>query len=383
MVKAARPDTLIERVDQLADVYGEVLLGLYDELTDQRERTESVAARADAVLAEARRLMDDMGAVAAQVRILEQQTTEAAASIPAPTGLAPTDTGTDTDAGARTGEALARLTAVESTAAQLETSVRERMDAAVARCETVTAGMSAEMRTQIEQSVASIHTEMQGSIAELRQHVRDLVDAVTLETQEASQRAQRAEASALTAAEAASRAAASGNGSATAPMPDTTQLVEDLRREASASIADEVRRQATDRVAEELERQRERLPVPLPAPEIDAHASERLAEQLRAELEARTAHLAAGAQRAEELSLRLDQLVSDAQSQLHDAKTDRAAAAFALRESRAELDAAKRALERTDYAGAVDRLRRTERFLYATAMIAVVAIALALWALLK
>jgi hypothetical protein len=167
-------------------------------------------------------------------------------------------------------------------------------------------------------------------------------------------------------------------------MPDTTQLVEDLRREASATIAEQVRREASDRVAEEVQRQRlQAPPAPADAATIDAHATERLVEQLRAEMEARTSHLAAGAQRAEELSLRLDQLVSDAQSQMHDAKTDRAAAAFALRESRAELDAAKRALEMTDYAGAVDRLRRTEMFLYATAMIAVVAIALALWALLK
>jgi hypothetical protein len=395
MVKAARPDTLIERVDQLADVYGEVLLGLYDELTDQRERTEAVAARADAVLTEARRLMDDMGAVAAQVRILEQQTTEAAASIPVPTGVAPdANTVVDPDTAARTSEALARLAALETTAATLETSVQERMDAAVARCETVTAGMRDDVRTQIEQSVADIHTEMQGSITELRQHVRDLVDAVTLETQEASQRAQRAEASAVAAADAAATAASATavEGAAPAPveLPDTAQLADDVRREASATIADEVRREAVDRVAEELERQRQLLPPP-PVAEvaaidthaIDTHATERLVEQLRAEMEARTSHLAAGAQRAEELSLRLDQLVSDAQSQMHDAKTDRAAAAFALRESRAELDAAKRALEMTDYAGAVDRLRRTEMFLYATAMIAVVAIALALWALLK
>jgi hypothetical protein len=390
MVKAARPDTLIERVDQLADVYGEVLLGLYDELTDQRERTEAVAARADAVLTEARRLMDDMGAVAAQVRILEQQTTEAAASIPAPTGLAPEARAAgDGATEERTTEALARLTALESTAATLEASVQERMDAAVARCETVTTGMSADVRAQVEQSVANIHTEVHDTIADLRHHVRDLIDAVTLEAKEASERAQRAEAKAAAASDAAARAAAAGSAqgaAAVAPIPDTSQLVEDIRREASATIADQVRRHAADSVAEELQRQRQQMPAaPAPAGDtrVDEHASERLVEQLRAEMEARTSHLAAGAQRAEELSLRLDQLVSDAQSQLHDAKTDRAAAAFALRESRAELDAAKRALEATDYAGAVDRLRRTEMFLYATAMIAVIAIALALWALLK
>jgi hypothetical protein len=391
MVKAARPDTLIERVDQLADVYGEVLLGLYDELTDQRERTEAVAARADAVLTEARRLMDDMGAVAAQVRILEQQTTEAAASIPAPTGLAPEaraagDPATDE----RTNEALARLAALESTAATLEASVQERMDAAVARCETVTTGMSADVRAQVEQSVANIHTEVHDTIADLRHHVRDLIDAVTLEAKEASERAQRAEARAAEASDAAARATAAGSApgaAVVAPLPDTSQLVEDIRREASATIAEQVRRHAADSVAEELQRQRQQLP-PAPTPAalettIDEHATERLVEQLRAEMEARTSHLAAGAQRAEELSLRLDQLVSDAQSQLHDAKTDRAAAAFALRESRAELDAAKRMLELSEHASAVDRLRRTEMFLYATAMIAVVAIALALWALLK
>jgi hypothetical protein len=75
-------------------------------------------------------------------------------------------------------------------------------------------------------------------------------------------------------------------------------------------------------------------------------------------------------------------MVTEAQSHLQDAKTDRAAAAFALRESRAELDAAKRALDLSDYTFTLDRLRRTEMFLYGTAAVAVLAIVLALWALL-
>src|SRR3954462_10292291 len=109
MVKAARTDSLVERVDQLADVYGEVLLGLYDELTDQRERTEAVSSRADAVLAEARRLMDAMGNAADQARAIEQQVAMAAAAAPA-TGAAPA--APDAATTARVDDALARLNAL-------------------------------------------------------------------------------------------------------------------------------------------------------------------------------------------------------------------------------------------------------------------------------
>src|SRR5690349_22022837 len=117
MARAARSDPLVERVDQLADVYGEVLLGLYDELTDQRERTEAVAARADALLGEARRLMDDMGSAAAQAKAIEHEAARLAPVVqPGMLTGAPVR---DEETEARTREALTRLGALESMAATL------------------------------------------------------------------------------------------------------------------------------------------------------------------------------------------------------------------------------------------------------------------------
>jgi hypothetical protein len=365
MVKAARTDTLVERVDQLADVYGEVLLGLYDELTDQRERTEAVAARADAVLGEARRLMDDMNALAGEARTIEQQATAAALAAAG----APASAGTPEDAAAaeaRAVEALARLAALESATSTLEHAVQERTDAAVSRCETLTAGLSSEMRAHVQQSVADVRAEVQSTVAELRQHVRDLADAVTREAHEAARR---------------------GGGAVAVAPPDTAGIVEEVRREASAAIADQVRRQAADSVAEELQRQRLSTPLAPSSPmgEIDlgSDANAAVLAQLRADIEARTAGFGAAAERAQELAGHLDRVVADAQAQLQEAKTDRAAAAFALRESRAELDAAKRALDMSDYTFTLDRLRRTEMLLYGTTVIAIAAVLLALWALLS
>jgi hypothetical protein len=364
MVKAARTDSLVERVDQLADVYGEVLLGLYDELTDQRERTEAVAARADAVLVEARRLMDDMGTVASQARAIEQQATAAAAVATPPPG-APA---TDADTAARTNEALARLSQLEGAAAALERSVQERTDAAVARSESLTHELGTELRAQVQQSVNDVRSEVQQTVTELRQHVRDLVDAVTREAHEATR-----------------SAGAPLDASAAVGLADHRAVIEEVRREASATIAEQVRRQAADSVAEEIQRQR--LSTPLVPPSVSPASLDEAAErdivgQLRGEIEARTANFQAAAERAQDLSARLEQMVNEAQSHLQDAKTDRAAAAFALRESRAELDAAKRALDLSDYTFTLDRLRRTEMLLYGTAVVAVLAIALALWALL-
>src|SRR5690348_4521606 len=133
MARAARSDSLVERVDQLADVYGEVLLGLYDDLTDQRERTEAVAARADALLGEARRLMDDMGSAAAQARAIEQEAARITPVVPLPVAPGGEVAALDPQAEARTRETLARLGVLESMATTLEQSVRERTDDAVAR----------------------------------------------------------------------------------------------------------------------------------------------------------------------------------------------------------------------------------------------------------
>jgi hypothetical protein len=367
MVKAARSDSLVERVDQLADVYGEVLLGLYDELTDQRERTEAVSSRADAVLAEARRLMDDMGNVANQARAIERQAAAAAAVVPAP-GAAPA--APDAATMARVDDALARLAALEASAAALQQSVEERADAAAARSEALTAGLSTELRAHVQQSVADVRTEMRQTVTELRQHVRELVETMSREAREAAARQ-------------AEQTVASGT--TVAAMPDTSAIIEEVRREASSVIADQVRRQAADSVAEELQRQRQTTPLAPPhsTAALDESAREEIVAQLRAEIGARATTVGAGAQRAEELSGRLEQIVNEAQAQLQDAKSDRAAAAFALRESRAELDAAKRALDLSDYTFTLDRLRRTEMMLYGTAAVAVIAIALALWALFK
>ncbi|MDQ1520679.1 MAG: hypothetical protein QOI55_1752 [Actinomycetota bacterium] len=381
MVKAARSDMLVERVDQLADVYGEVLLGLYDELTDQRERTEAVAARADGVLSEARRLMDDMSTVAAEARVIERQASAAAAAVPGATAEAAAGaTVADPAADTRTREALSRLADLEAAAAALEQSVQQRTDAAVARSESLTNGLGTELRAHVQQSVTDMRTEVQSTVTELRQHVRDLVEAVTREAQEAAQRAEAAAASAARAGR-----AAPSSGTPTIEPTDTATIVEEVRRQASSTIADQVRRQAADSVAEELQRQRQSTPL-APAAALaglDDDASVQVVAQLRQEIEDRTSNFAAAAERAQELSARLDDAVNDVKSQLQDATTDRAAAAFALRESRAELDAAKRTLDLSDFTFTLDRLRRTEMFLYATAMIAVVSIALALWALLK
>jgi hypothetical protein len=364
MVKAARSgDSLVERVDQLADVYGEVLLGLYDELTDQRERTEAVASRADAVLSEARQLMDDMSSVASEARAIEEQAT-AAVVRPATGAEAPTD------AENRAREALARLGTLEAAAASLERSVQERTDAAVARCESITAGLSSDLRNHVAQSVADIRTEVQGTVAELRQHVRDLVDAMAREAHETARRN-------------------AGTGDAQGgPVPDTGAIIEAVRREASATIADQVRRQAADSVAEELQRQRQaRPPTTSPTMIGDAEGNgipyAQLVAQLQSEIEARTSNFGVAASRARELSRRLDDIVNEAQTHLQDAKSDRAAAAYALRESRAELDAAKRALDMSDHAFTLGRMRRTEIWLYGTAALAILAILLSLWSILS
>jgi hypothetical protein len=412
MVKAARTDSLVERVDQLADVYGEVLLGLYDELSDQRERTEAVAARADGVLTEARRLMDDLNSVATEARSIEQQATAVAAAVPAPVAVP------DAESEARTREALTRLEALEAAAAALERSVQERTAAAVTRAEALTSGLGTDLRAHVQESVGEVRAEVQHTVTELRQHVRELVDAVTREAHEAARRAGanatpsappvaappdpamiaeevRRQASAVIPDQVRQHAATSVAAEleqqllrqppSSEPAPDAAMLAEEVRRRASASIADQVRRQAADSVAEELQRQRQNTPLaPAASPvAVDDTTTEQIVARLQGEIEARTSNFSAAAQRAQELSARLDELVNDAQTQLQDAKTDRAAAAFALRESRAELDAAKRALDLSDYTFTLDRLRRTEMFLYATAAIAVIAIGLALWALLK
>jgi chromosome segregation ATPase len=309
MVKAARTDSLAERVDQLADVYGEVLLGLYDELTDQRERTEAVAARAEAVLAEARRLTDDMAAVASEARAVEQQV----AGLSATTGVAAAPA--EATEGERR-QLLARLDALEASAAELERSVRERTDSSVTRAEALTEGLGSELRAHVQQSIGDVRTEVQQSIGELRAHVREVVDAVTRETHAAAERA--------------SSAAAAGAASQPA-----------------------------------------------------APATEQLLAQLRGEIERRTANVGEAAERANTLATQLDETLRAAREQLHDAQHDRAAAESALRESKAELDAAKRAIDMGDFAFALDRLHRTERLLWGTAAVAVVAILLALWALLS
>jgi hypothetical protein len=373
MVRAARSgDSLVERVDQLADVYGEVLLGLYDELTDQRERTEAVASRADAVLGEARRLMEDMSSVATEAKAIEQQASAAAAA--AVTPIAPGEAA-GSDAEQRAREALARLGTLEAAAASLERSVQERTEAAVSRCESLTAGLSSDLRNHVAQSLADMRTEVQTTVAELRQHVRDLVDAMAREAHETARRT----------------AGGAGGDAPAGPIPDTSAIIEAVRREASATIADQVRRQAADSVAEELQRQRQSTPLApaavMPAAIGDAEGGgipyAQLVAQLQSEIEARTSNFGVAAERAQELSRRLDDIVGEAQTHLQDAKSDRAAAAFALRESRAELDAAKRALDMSDYTFTLDRMRRTEMWLYGTAALAVVAILLSLWAILS
>jgi hypothetical protein len=305
MVKAARSDALVERLDQLADVYGEVLLGLYDDLTDQRERTEAVAARADSVLVEARRIIDDMGTVAEETRAIEQRAGQLALDVTAPPPI---------PAGERVAspmppEALARLQSLETMAAALERSVQERTDAAVERSATLTAGLNDSLRAHVEQSVNDVRNEVQRNVTELRSNLQYLAEQLQRQTPPAA-----------------------------APAPTT------------------------------------------PAASAPAPAGEEWLAQVRREIDARSTTFSNAAQHAQDLASRLELIVRDAQQQLQDAKSDRAAAAFALRESRAELDAAKRAIDQSDYAFALDRLHRTERFLYATAVIAVLAILLSVWA---
>ncbi|MCU1428459.1 MAG: hypothetical protein JWL83_2459 [Actinomycetia bacterium] len=309
MVKAARGDALVERLDQLADVYGEVLLGLYDDLTDQRERTEAVAARADSVLVEARRIIDDMGTVAEETRAIEQRAGQLALDVTAPP---------PTPAGERVAsmppEALARLQSLETMAAALERSVQERTDAAVERSATLTAGLNDSLRAHVEQSVNDVRNEVQRNVTELRSNLQYLAEQLQRQSPPA------------------------------APPAPTTPAAS----------------------------------VPAPAP-----AGEEWLAQVRREIDARSTTFSNAAQHAQDLASRLELIVRDAQQQLQDAKSDRAAAAFALRESRAELDAAKRAIDQSDYAFALDRLHRTERFLYATAVIAVLATLLSVWALVR
>jgi hypothetical protein len=344
MVKAARSDSLVERLDQLADVYGEVLLGLYDDLTDQRERTEAVAARADSVLGEARRIMTDMGRAADEARALEQRVLQltppvappVAAPVAQPGGpgtTAPAAPGPDpavlarlealeasaatqaaaTPAAAMPAEpaapdpaVIARLQALEASAATLAASVQERTDAAVARSEALTSGLDAALRAHVQQSLNDVRTEVQQTVTGLREHVRGLVDAASH----------------------GARPAQPG----------------------------------------------------LPAAPVDREAIQVL---VRTEIDARTATFAQGAEHAQQLAARLELIVRDAQQQLQDARSDRSAAAFALRESRAELDAAKRTLDQSDFSFMLDRLRRTERVLYTSLVLAIVAIAVAVWALIR
>jgi hypothetical protein len=364
MVKAARSDSLTERVDQLADVYGEVLLGLYDELTDQRERTEAVAARAEAVLAEARRLTHDMATVAGEARAIEQQ----AAGIATPAGP-----GAAEAADADRQQLLARLDA-------LERSTRERTDAAVSRADALTEGLDRDLRAHVQQSIGDVRTEVQQSIGDLRAHVRELVDAVTREAHAAAERASAA-------AAAAGQQAATAPPSAPVAAPDTDAIVEDVRRRATAAVVQDATREVSASVGEQVRREVADATARLGSTPVvtadGAPPSEQLIEQLRAEIERRTANVGEAAERAGALSTQLEHLVREARAQLHDAQSDRAAAAFALRESRAELDAAKRAIDMSDYAFALDKLQRTERLLWGTVGIAVVAILLALWALLS
>jgi hypothetical protein len=310
--------------------------------------------------------MDDMRNVASEARAIEQQAT-AVAAVPA---------GADADAPEaehRAREALARLGALEAAAASLERSVQERTDAAVARCESLTAGLSSDLRNHVAQSVADMRTEVQTTVAELRQHVRDLVDAMAREAHETARRTGDA-----------------ATDSATDSAPDTSTIIEAVRREASATIADQVRRQAADSVAEELQRQRQSTPLappPVPAAIGDAEGGAipyaQLVAQIQGEIEARTSNFGVAAERAQQISRRLEEMVEVAQSHLQDAKSDRAAAASALHESRAELDAAKQALDMSDYTFTLDRMRRTEVWMYGTAALAVIAIILSLWAILS
>jgi hypothetical protein len=506
MARAARSDPLVERVDQLADVYGEVLLGLYDELTDQRERTEAVASRADAMLVEARRLMDDMGSAAAQARAIDQEASRIAPMVQAP--LAPAPPGMvaapDPQAEARTREALARLGVLESMAATLEQSVRERTDDAVARCEALTRGLDTQLRANVQESVNGVRAEVQQTVVDLRQHVRELLDAVTREAHETARRA---------------TVAPGGEAIVAAPPIDTAAIVDEVRRQASAAIADEVRQQTTTTVAdqvgraaaaiteqvrqqavagvaeqirqqtqatvgEELRQQaaaavaqqvreqtqavaaqqaqqvreltqavvgqqvqeqaqaavaqqvreqtqaavaqqvREQAQTavseqvrqqaaaavaiemreqsgavledlrrqaasftPPPAPLMPAgplpEGTDQMWAQLRAEIEHRTGNFAAAEQRATELANRLNIMITEGRTSLREAQSDRDAAAFALRESRAELEVAKRALDVSDLSFTLDRLRRAELLLYGTAALAVLAIGLWLWTLLS
>jgi hypothetical protein len=491
MARAARSDPLVERVDQLADVYGEVLLGLYDELTDQRERTEAVAARADALLGEARRLMDDMGSAAVQAKAIEYEAARIAPVIPPPPVPGGVAAAPDPQTEARTREALARLGVLESMAATLEQSVRERTDDAVARCEELTRGLDAQLRAHVQESVNGVRVEVQQTVVDLRQHVRELLDAVTRETHETARRA-------------AFASPADGTAAAPAPPVDTAALVEEVRRQASATIADEVRQQTTTTVADQVGRaaaaitehvreqalagvaeqvrqqtqatvgeqlrqqaaaavaeqvqqqaqaavgqqvqqqaqaaiaqqvqqqaqvavaqqvqQQAQMAVaeqvrqqaaaavaiemreqsgavlddlrrqaatlaPAATPLVPAgtlpEGTDQMWAQLHTEIERRTSNFAAAEQRATELADRLNIMIAEGRTSLREAQGDRDAAAFALRESRAELEVAKRAIDVSDLSFTLERLRRAELLLYGTAALAVLAIGLWLWTLLS
>jgi hypothetical protein len=310
--------------------------------------------------------------------------------------------------------ALARLEALERAATQLERSAQERTDAAVARSEELTRGLDDGLRAHVQQSVAEVRAEVQQAVAELRGHVQELVEAATREAREAREAATRSAPAAnvappdtaLLAEEGRRQASASIEASIDARIREHTanltddvrrqattsiddevrrrvaNLADDVRTQAATSVGDEVRRQAASAVAEELRRQAATRPAAVPIA-LEPGTTEEVVAQLRAEIEERIASVGAAARRAEVMAGQFEQLISGADTRLQEAQADRQAATFALRESRAELEAAKRSLDLTDSALTLKGLRRTQRLLYGTLVLSIVAIALALWALLS
>jgi hypothetical protein len=263
-MRATRSDSLADRLDQLADVYGEVLLGLYDDVTDQRERTEAVAARAEATLAEARRMLETMGAGLPAV---------ASPAAPPPPPQPVVDT-------------------------PPITLTRPVVD-------------DAALRAQVDERLAALRSEVQLAVKELRQHVRDLADAMAREAQQSARRAEAA--SATLEARVDAEAALAGT---------------ELKKQSDA-LAEQLRQQ----IADFVERQRT--------------------------IEDRSAAFVAAARHAQELSTHLEQIAAAAPG--------------------AAAPAPPAIVEPAPDFGLAVRLQRTERMLYATAVVAVIAMVLALW----
>jgi phosphoribosylformylglycinamidine (FGAM) synthase-like enzyme len=174
-------------------------------------------------------------------------------------------------------------------------------------------------------------------------------------------------------------------------------VAEQMRDQAPAAVAEQVRQQAAAAVAIEVREQsgtlledlRRQAATFAPAPGAGVAAgpapvgSEQMWAALREEIERRTSNFSEAEHRAGELANRLNVMITEGRSSLREAQNDRDAAAFALRESRAELEAAKRALDVSDLSFTLDRLRRAELLLYGTAALAVLAIGLWLWTLLS